>query len=232
MIYGILVIGVIYLVFYLVKYLVKYTYPTPPEISGVKWISVCGVSGSGKTTMCKELHKNTPGSIYLDCDKMFFEECIGEPSIFAKRLRNIVKENKGKTLIVDGNYKAVRKEIWHRCDNIYYLDINPFYRIKNVMSREFWNWYNGETNEIGRPANFPNLLYYTFINPNRSLIWHASGLDFQKEQLDEGVISYLKDSQDNFQRHVEKRNERIKQGQTPKELQNEPAKVTYLKGYF
>ena len=228
MIYWILLIFVIYLV----KYIRSYTYPHMPEISGIKLISVCGVSGSGKTRFCERILEKHPDAIYLDCDKMFFQECIGEPGVFAKKLRKLLKDNKGKTLIVDGNYKAVRKEVWNRCDAIYYLNVHPMYRIKNVISREFWNWWNNQTNEIGRPANFPMLIYYTLIKSNKSLIWHASGLDFQKEQLDNGIKTYLKESQDNYQRHVENRDERIKQGQTPKELQKAPAKVTYLKGSF
>jgi len=220
-------------IIYIIKYVKIYTYPSAPEITGVKLISVCGVSGSGKTVFCKDLEKRHYYSIlYIDCDKLFFEECIGNPAVFSKKLRTLIKHNKGNTLIFDGNYKAIRKEVWNRCDKIYYLDIHPIYRIKNVITREFWNWWNNRTNEIGRPANFPMLIYRAIIKSNQSLIWHASGLDFQKKQLDEGVISYLRDSQEHFKRHVEKRNERIKSGQTPKELQNEPVKITYLKGCF
>ena len=228
MIYWILLIFVIYLV----KYVRSYIYPSVPEISGIKWISVCGVSGSGKTKFCEKLLEKHPDAIYLDCDKMFFQECIGEPRVFSKTLRKLLKDNKGRILIVDGNYKAVRKEVWNRCDYIYYLDVHPMYRIKNVIVREFWNWWNNQTNEIGYPANFPMLIYYALIKSNKSLIWHASGLDFQKKQLDEGVISYLNESQENYQRHIEKRNERIRSGQTPKEMNKKPAEITYLKGSF
>lgn len=228
MIYWILLIIVIYII----KYIRSYTYSSTPDISDIKWISVCGVSGSGKTTFCNKMIEKHPDMIYLDCDKMFFQECIGETRVFAKKLRKFLKDNKDKSIIVDGNYKAVRKEVWNRCDAIYYLDVNPMYRIKNVICREFWNWWNNQTNEIGRPANFPMLFFYALIKSNKSLVWHASGLDFHKKQLDEGVITYLKESQDNYQRHLEKRDERIKQGQTPKELQKEPSKITYLKGSF
>ena len=64
------------------------------------------------------------------------------------------------------------------------------------------------------------------------MIWHASGMDFHKKQLDEGIVTYLKESQENYMRHIEKRNERIKNGQTPKELMKEPCGITYMKGEF
>ena len=216
-----------------------YEYPeiNMNDIQNAKVISLIGPSGSGKTSFCNEILKNCPNSLHIDLDKKFFQECKEDPALFEKSLRSIIKtikenRNNGQIMIFDGNYKAARKKVWNRCDIIYYLDIHPLCRIKNVICREFKNLWNNCENEIGRPANFTMLIYNTFICSNKSLIWHASGMDFHKKQLDEGIVTYLKESQENYKRHIEKRNERIKNGQTPKELMKEPCKITYMSGEF
>lgn len=213
-----------------------YKYPSIPTINSTDnkgiIISVCGVSGSGKSTFCKRIIEQYPNFIYVDLDMIYFKECNANSCVFAKYLCGYLKHNKGKNLLFDGNYNAARKQVWNRCDYIYYLKINPFIRINNVIKREFWNSLYNNINNIGNPSNIRMLFYNMIFDCENSLIWHASGYDFQKEQLDEGVITYLYESQKNYLQHIRNRNEKIKNGQTPKELQKEPCDITYLRGYF
>ena len=95
----------------------EYIYPkfNMNDIHHAKVISLVGPSGSGKTTFCNEILKICPNSLHIDLDKMFFEECKGDPPIFARKLRSIIKTikqngNNGQIMIFDGNYKAARKE--------------------------------------------------------------------------------------------------------------------------
>jgi len=185
-----------------------------------------------KRLFCKNLLRIIPKSTYIDCDLLFFQECNENPQLFAKKLREIIKSYKGQTIIVDGNYASVKRQFWTRCDYIFYIDTHHLICMSNVIKREFWNWLNGETNEIGYPANFPKLMFLTFIKSKHSLVWHASGFDFQKQQLDNGIIQYQQESKASYEKRVYVRTERIKKDQTPKAKPKVPAEVIYLKGTF
>jgi adenylate kinase family enzyme len=83
-------------------------------------IVVIGVSGSGKTTIARELSArlHVPR---IELDELYWEPnwTEAEPAVFRSRAERAVAEEEW---ICDGNYSAVRDLVWGRADAIVWLD--------------------------------------------------------------------------------------------------------------
>lgn len=202
--------------FYIIKYIRSFSYPSIPNLNNNELINICGITGCGKTYFSKLILEKYPNSIYINLDRLFFIDSIKDTNIFINKLKFLInKNNKKKIIILDGNYSLIRKNIWKNCDKIYYLDIPSIYRIKNIIKREYNYSKKNEKNDYGNYSNFCQLICHTLIKSKKSLIWHASGLDFYKKNLKNGIISY------NNKFNLNQNNSN-----------NKPYNITYLKGYF
>jgi adenylate kinase family enzyme len=112
----------------------------------VKRISVVGNSGSGKTTVARDLAAAL-GVPHLELDAVFHQP--GWQELATEDFRARVDEFTGQDAwVVDGNYSRVRDIIWQRADTVLWLDPSRTRVMRQVIWRtlrravtraELWN---------------------------------------------------------------------------------------------
>ena len=116
------------------------------DTSRVWRICVVGNSGSGKTTIARELAA-TLGIPNLELDAVFHQP--GWQPLETGEFRRIVAEfTAGGGWVVDGNYSTVRDIVWNRADTVIWVDL-PRHRVMRQLLRrtlrrmatraELWN---------------------------------------------------------------------------------------------
>ncbi|MDQ3929616.1 MAG: adenylate kinase [Chloroflexota bacterium] len=109
-------------------------------------IAVIGASGSGKTTMARNIAART-GSEYIELDALYWGP--GWTATPLELLREQVRAAvEGERWSIDGNYKIVRDIVWPRATTIVWLDF-PFWLVawrvlrrtirRAVRRMELWN---------------------------------------------------------------------------------------------
>lgn len=128
-------------------------------------IAVIGSSGSGKTTMAREIAART-GSAYIELDALHWgpDWTAAPTALLRERVQLAVQSERW---VVDGNYRVVRDIIWPRATTIVWLDY-PFRVVAwRILSRtlnrgirrvELWNG-NRES------------LRTAFLSRNSILLW-------------------------------------------------------------
>jgi adenylate kinase family enzyme len=112
----------------------------------VQRISVVGNSGSGKTTVARELAAAL-GVPQLELDAIFHQPGWQplEPEAFRQRVDAFTA---GQAWVVDGNYSTVRDIVWSRADTVVWLDLPRSLVMRQVVRRtlrrtatrvELWN---------------------------------------------------------------------------------------------
>ena len=206
----------IFIVFiFIIRFMIKsIKRPTIPEniksaILENKKIRICivGVSGAGKTRLRhsiidyhKSIHNDDICS--TNCDDIFFKECFCDYQEFNTKLNNEMKKSKKNKIfhVIDGaNYKAMKTQVWPRCDSIIYVNTNYRVRIYNFLIREFTNWWFNRPNEIG---NKPSLwkLFIKTIKDQNSILWNVAGYSYQQKKLETALYN-LENSK---KKHIEK----------------------------
>lgn len=196
-------------------------------------ICVCGVTGSGKTTLSKKIinyyhsiHKDE--CWYTDCDYLYFQKFNQNRKLFDKYIRERTRDSikKNKFHVIDGaNYKAMKSNVWNRCNYIIYVNTFKYVRVYNLIKRESINWCFNIDNEIGNKSKF----YYLFIDMFKnkdSIIWNAAGYSYQQSTLDNDLEFYKKNSLEIYERLISTNNEKEKNSQTIKKPLK-PAKIIY-----
>ena len=196
-------------------------------------VCVCGVTGSGKTTLSKKI-VDYYNSIhddkcwYTDCDYYYFQKCNRNRQQFDKYIRERTRESikKNKFHVIDGaNYKAMKNNVWNRCDYIIYVNTPCNVRVYNVFKREFINWCFNIDNELGYKSSIYNIFIDIFKNKD-SILWNAAGYSYQQKNLDIDIEFYKKNSREVYKNVTNKNKEKIKNGQTIKEP-HKPATIMY-----
>ncbi|MCI0437768.1 MAG: adenylate kinase [Chloroflexi bacterium] len=101
--------------------------PTPPHR-----IIVTGTTGSGKTTLARELSARL-AIPNVELDALFWGPNWTETPSEVLRKR-IAEATKGDEWIVDGNYSSARGSLWSRATTIIWLD----YPLRVIMRQLFW----------------------------------------------------------------------------------------------
>lgn len=89
-------------------------------------ISVVGTTGSGKTTVAREISQRLQLP-HIELDALFWDEnWTGAPDdVFRERVTGAIMTERW---VVDGNYSRIRMLIWERADTVVYLDYT-FWRV-------------------------------------------------------------------------------------------------------
>ncbi|MBD2430005.1 MULTISPECIES: hypothetical protein [Fischerella] len=99
-------------------------------------ISVVGTTGSGKTTLARQIQQrlNIP---HVELDYLHWEPNWTEVAddIFQQRVSQALS---GDSWVVDGNYSKVREIIWRKADTIVWLDYAFVLTMSRLLKRTFW----------------------------------------------------------------------------------------------
>ena len=123
------------------------------------------------------------------------------------------------------SYKAMKTNVWYRCDYIIYVNTPNYIRVYNVFKREFINWCFNTDNVLGSKSSIYNLFIGIFKNKD-NIIWNAAGYSYQQKTLDDDIEFYKKNSIKIYEHLTKKNNDKIKNGQTIKEA-HKPASIIY-----
>lgn len=108
-------------------------------------ISVVGTTGSGKTTIAKEISKQLEVP-YIELDALYWDKDWKgvKETVFQNRVTKMIS---GDRWVVDGNYSRVRQLIWERAETVVYLDysfIRTFWQLmtrtirRSITQEELW----------------------------------------------------------------------------------------------
>ena len=109
-------------------------------------ISVVGTTGSGKTTVAKEISKSLQLP-YVELDALYWDENWTGVSdaIFRDRVEDAIKADQW---VIDGNYSRVRNLVWERAETVVYLDysfLRTFWQLlkrtlrRSITKEELWS---------------------------------------------------------------------------------------------
>jgi adenylate kinase family enzyme len=111
-----------------------------------KRISVVGTTGSGKTTLARQVaqHFQIP---HIELDALHWEPnwTVPSPQVFRDRITEALI---GDCWVVDGNYSAVRDIIWSQAETVVFLDYSFWLIMGRLLRRtlrrslkqeELWN---------------------------------------------------------------------------------------------
>jgi energy-coupling factor transporter ATP-binding protein EcfA2 len=121
-----------------VEQLIEKTSPRNPAISlaGCHRIVIVGRTGSGKTTLARELAAAL-GVPHVDLDLLCFDPDFSTVplSVFRERTRAAIA---GDLWVIDGNKRAVRDLVWPRADTLIWLDYPLIVSLWRLWKRALW----------------------------------------------------------------------------------------------
>jgi adenylate kinase family enzyme len=144
----------------------------------VRRISVVGTSGTGKSTVARQLAGNL-GVPFVELDGIFHQP--GWAALPAEEFRRRVAEVTARDAwVIDGNYSAVRPLVWARADTVIWIDLPRPVVMRQIIWRtlrravfrvELWN---------GNRERWANLFTW---DPEQSVIswaWHRHAVYRQR----------------------------------------------------
>lgn len=131
-------------------------------------ISIVGNSGTGKTTMAREI-AGALGIPHLELDGLHHLpnwEPI-ERELFRERVAEFIA---GDAWVVDGNYSAVQDLIWHRADTVVWLDLPRRTVMRQLLPRTLRRLVTREQLWNGNTESWRDMLS---LDPTRSIVLWA-----------------------------------------------------------
>jgi adenylate kinase family enzyme len=130
-------------------------------------ISVVGCSGSGKTTMARQLARRL-GYRHIELDALYHQP-NWQPlpdDLFQQRVN---QQLQGEHWVIEGNYSLVRPQILKHCDMVIWLDLPRATVMRQVILRTFRRLLSREELWNGNRERWSNLFK---LNPRQSiLVW-------------------------------------------------------------
>lgn len=128
-------------------------------------IAVIGVTGSGKTTLARQLSARL-GIAHVEMDALHFGENWSElpEAEFRARVQNATA---GPAWITDGNYSAVRDLIWGRADTLIWLDYSLAFVLARLTRRTFKRIFTHERLWHGNVETFAG----QFLSKDSLFVW-------------------------------------------------------------
>jgi adenylate kinase family enzyme len=127
-------------------------------LAGCERILILGRTGSGKTTLARELAAAL-GVPHVELDSLYFGPDFGRAPLPVLRERTAAALA-GDRWVVDGNKRAVRDLVWPRADTVIWLDY-PFYVSLWRLTRRARTRtaaLSAETTRAGRKRELPKLI--------------------------------------------------------------------------
>lgn len=136
----------------------------------VRRISVVGTSGSGKSTVGRQLARGL-GVPFVELDSIYHQP--GWVPLPAEEFRRrVAEEAAGEGWVIDGNYSKARPLVWARADTVLWLDLPRWTVMRQVTWRslrraafrvELWN---------GNRERWANLFTWAPEDSVISWAWH------------------------------------------------------------
>lgn len=141
---------------------------SPTTLSTAQRISVVGTTGAGKTTIARALATRL-GLPHVELDSLSWGPnwTSASPEVFRARVRAAAAEPRW---VCDGNYSAVRSEVWSRADTVVWLDYSFGVVFGRLLRRTFQRWWHAEEMWAGNRETLRN----TFLSRDSILWWAIS----------------------------------------------------------
>jgi adenylate kinase family enzyme len=109
-------------------------------------ISVVGTTGSGKTTVARQISSRLKLP-YIELDALYWDENWTGVSdqVFRER---VIAAVQAEQWVIDGNYSRIRSLVWERADTVVYLDYSfwrTFWQLfmrtikRSIRQEELWH---------------------------------------------------------------------------------------------
>ena len=131
-------------------------------------VVVVGTSGSGKTTVARELAEHL-GVVHVVLDALNFEPgWVGldrhAPDEFRRRVKQAVA---GDAWVVDGNYSIVRDLVWPKATAVVWLDYPLWLALWRLLRRTFHRVFAKEVLWQGNTESFQS----QFLSRDSLFLW-------------------------------------------------------------
>lgn len=144
-------------------------------------VVVIGVTGSGKTTMARELARKL-GVPHLELDSLNWQPgwTMAAPDVFRERVAAHVTAD---GWVVDGNYSGVRDLVWTRADTVVWLDYPfalSFFRVLRRTLRRIWTgeelWNGNRERMLAQLLSRDSLLWWAITTHRRHAVTFRAAL--------------------------------------------------------
>ena len=106
------------------------------DLRGCERVLVLGRTGSGKTTLARQL-SSTLGVPHVELDALYFEPDLSTVPLPVLRHR-ASQAVAGERWVIDGNKKALRDLVWPRADTVVWLDYPFAVSVWRLAKRMLW----------------------------------------------------------------------------------------------
>ena len=147
-----------------------------PGMGDMKRISVVGSSGSGKSTVARQIAQRL-GVPHIELDAVFHgpDWTPAEPEAFRDQVhRRLQVATNG--WVADGNYSTVREQIWQQADTVVHLDLPRWQVMSRLVHRtvrrmitreELWNGNREPWSNLWSPNPEQNVIIWSWVNHRR-----------------------------------------------------------------
>ncbi len=125
------------------------------SLAGCNRILIIGRTGSGKTTLARELSA-TLGVPHVELDSLYFGPNFSTVPLSVLRERTTTAISR-EQWVTDGNKSAVRDLVWPRADTIIWLDYPLVVSLWRLGKRALWRTsvLKEQTKKTGKKSNMP-----------------------------------------------------------------------------